>query len=401
MRDDELLSLVKKLISIPSSYYHESEIVNFCALYLDNKNLNPQVIGYSETKVIGYSGQNIVSVIDSGKPGITVLLNGHLDTVPVCSGWETNPFIPTEKDDSIYGLGAVDMKSGSAILMQIADYLNTHKDLWCGRVILTLVTDEEGPYGLGADALINKHILPPIDLVISCEPSAAFSNLNFPVLCLGARGCFVYNIDFHGKSAHASTPELGINAAIEASKFVLESSKVVLKEDKVLGKGSFCILKFNSDGGACSVPDEARVTVHRHIVSFEDEDYVINEAKELIKNAGVKIPYTIAVRPEPSRGARYYKPYYVDKKNKYVEPFIKAVKDVNDGKINIDYFKSIGDFNYFGTRLYDKDGNNPATFILGPEGGNFHASNEYVVIDSIYKTRDAIIKYLTNILKGN
>ena len=151
--------------------------------------------------------------------------------------------------------------SDLAILMQIADYLNTHKDLWCGRVILTLVTDEEGPYGLGADALINKHILPPIDLVISCEPSAAFSNLNFPVLCLGARGCFVYNIDFHGKSAHASTPELGINAAIEASKFVLESSKVVLKEDKVLGKGSFCILKFNSDGGACSVPEIGRAHV--------------------------------------------------------------------------------------------------------------------------------------------
>ncbi|MFA7127511.1 MAG: hypothetical protein WC182_08200, partial [Bacilli bacterium] len=63
------------------------------------------------------------------------------------------------------------------------------------------------------------------------------------------------------------------------------------------------------------------------------------------------------------------------------------------------YFASIGDFNYFGTRLYDKNGNNPATFIFGPDGANFHAANEYVYIDSIIKTRETIIKYLLSILK--
>jgi len=397
--EDNLLSLVKKMISIPSPYYQENDIVDFCSLWLDSKNINFQVIGYNETKVIGYSGKNIVCMIDSKKPGLTVMLNGHLDTVPICTGWTTNPFIPTEIDGKLYGLGAVDMKSGSAILMNIANYLNSNKDKWSGKVILTLVTDEEGPYGLGADALINKNILPPIDVVVSCEPSAAFSKDDFPVLCLGARGCFVYNVDFHGVSAHASTPEKGVNAMVEAAKFILETRNVVLKEDPVLGKGSFCVLKVNSDGGACSVPDEAQVTIHRHIVTFEDEDYVINEARELIKEAKINIPYDISVRPEPSKGARYYKPYYIDRKNEYVEPFIKAIKETNDGKANIDYFASIGDFNYFGTRLYDKNGNNPATFIFGPDGANFHAANEYVYIDSIIKTRETIIKYLLSILK--
>ena len=397
--EDNLLSLVKKMISIPSPYYQENNIVDFCSLWLDSKNIDYQVIGYNETKVIGYSGKNIVCMIDSKKPGLTVMLNGHLDTVPICTGWTTNPFIPTEIDGKLYGLGAVDMKSGSAVLMNIANYLNSNKDKWSGKVILTLVTDEEGPYGLGADALINKNVLPPIDVVVSCEPSAAFSKDDFPVLCLGARGCFVYNVNFHGVSAHASTPEKGVNAMIEAAKFILETRNVVLKEDPVLGKGSFCVLKVNSDGGACSVPDEAQVTIHRHIVTFEDEDYVINEARELIKEAKINIPYDISVRPEPSKGARYYKPYYIDRKNKYVEPFIKAIKETNDGKANIDYFASIGDFNYFGTRLYDKNGNNPATFIFGPDGANFHAANEYVYIDSIIKTRETIIKYLLSILK--
>jgi len=399
MEEDNLLSLVKKMISIPSPYYQENDIVDFCDLWLDNKNLDPKVIGYNETKVIGYSGKNIICMVDSGKPGITVMLNGHLDTVPICNGWTTNPFIPTEIDNRLYGLGAIDMKSGSAILMNVTNYLNQNKDKWCGKLLLTLVTDEEGPYGLGADALINKNVLPPIDVVISAEPSAAFSDKEFPVLCLGARGCFVYNVNFHGVSAHASTPEKGINAMVEASKFILETKKLELKEDPVLGKGSFCIIKANSDGGACSVPDEAQVTVHRHIVSFENEKYVVDEAKELIKNAKVEIPYDISIRPEPSKGARYYKPYYIDKKNKYVGPFIDAIKEANKGKANIDYFASIGDFNYFGTRLFDKNGYNPATFIFGPNGKNFHAANEYVEINSIIKTRETLVNYLLKIMK--
>lgn len=401
MEDEYLLSLVKKMISIPSVYYQENELVNFCSLWLDNNDLDHKVIGYTESNIVGYSGKNIVCTVDSGKPGPTILLNGHLDTVPVCTGWETEPFIPTEVDGKLYGLGAIDMKSGSAVLMVVTKYLNEHKDLWDGKIILTLVTDEEGPYGLGADALINNHVLPPVDCVVSCEPSAGFSKKEFPVLCLGARGCFVYNIDFHGKSTHASTPEKGINAMIEASKFIVETEKVDLKVDPILGKGSFCILSAGADGGACSVPDEARVTVHRHIVSFEDEKYVLDEARELIKNAGVRIPYDIAVRPQPSRGSRYYKPYFVEKGNKFIKPFEEAVKKANNGKLNIDYLSSIGDFNYFGTRLFDEFGKNPATFILGPAGGNIHAANEYVIIDTVLKTRDSIIEFLKSVMKGN
>ena len=398
MKDDSLLTLVKKLISIPSVYYHEEDIINYCASWLKNNGMQVKIMKYHEKLVIGYSGKNIISIIDSGKPGKTILLNGHLDTVPVCDGWNSDPFIPLEDNGRIYGLGAVDMKSGSAILMNVFNYLNRHKDCLTGRVILTLVSDEEGPYGLGADSLINDYKLPPIDLVISCEPSAAFSNQNFPVLCLGARGCFVYNVDFYGKSAHASQPESGVNAALEAAKFILESKKVNLESDGILGKGSFCVLKVNSDGGACSVPDEARVTIHRHIVSFEDEKYVLNEAKNLIKKAGIKIPYKISLRPEPSLGARYYKPYYVEKDNPYALKFIDTIKSENNGKINIDYFSSIGDFNYFATRLFNKNKKHPATFIFGPDGGNFHKANEYVVVDTIYKTYNTILKYILDII---
>ena len=44
-------------------------------------------------------------------------LNGHIDTVPVCEGWETDPFTPVIKDGRMYGLGACDMKAGLACIL--------------------------------------------------------------------------------------------------------------------------------------------------------------------------------------------------------------------------------------------------------------------------------------------
>ena len=78
MDEDNLLSLVKKLISIPSVYYQENDIIDFCNLWLSNKDLNPKVMNYNETKVIGYSGKNIICVVDSGKPGITVMMKKEI-----------------------------------------------------------------------------------------------------------------------------------------------------------------------------------------------------------------------------------------------------------------------------------------------------------------------------------
>ena len=400
MNNQELFSFIKKIISIPSEYYHEDDLISFCNLFLKSKNLEPKIYKYKEELLTHYEGKNLVLEIDSKKKGPTILLNGHLDTVNISNGWDTNPFVPTLIDNKLYGLGSCDMKSGSAILIAIAIYFNEHKELWRGKIILTLVSDEEGPYGLGTHYLLKENILPPVDVVLSLEPSAAFSFKDYPVLCLGARGALVYKIDFYGKSAHASNPELGINALFEASKFILESKNIKFKKHKYLGKGSFSILKCEADGGACNVIEKCTLTIHRHIVEGEDFDFIKREAEEIIKKAKISIPYKIYLREAPDKESSFYKPYYINKNNLFVKKFIETIKIENNNECNLDYFKSVGDFNYFATRLKNKNGQSPIVFIYGVDGGNYHSSNEYVEIDTIYKTKDTIIKYLLTILKG-
>src|ERR1700737_1694258 len=54
---------------------------------------------------------------DSGKSGPHLLFTGHLDTKPVCEGWQRDPFDGAIEDGRLHGHGVMDMKAGLGSLM--------------------------------------------------------------------------------------------------------------------------------------------------------------------------------------------------------------------------------------------------------------------------------------------
>src|SRR4051812_25467602 len=53
--------------------------------------------------------------------GRGLILSGHMDAVPAReSGWESDPFILTERDDRYVGRGAADMKGFLAVALNAA-----------------------------------------------------------------------------------------------------------------------------------------------------------------------------------------------------------------------------------------------------------------------------------------
>lgn len=82
--------------------------------------------------------------LDSGRPGKTLMLIGHIDTVDVTDGWNTDPFTPTEVGDRVYGRGAMDMKGGLAAILETLEYYAAHTDEICGKILACFVSDEEG-----------------------------------------------------------------------------------------------------------------------------------------------------------------------------------------------------------------------------------------------------------------
>ncbi|WZL71848.1 ArgE/DapE family deacylase [Clostridiaceae bacterium 35-E11] len=395
INQERVVELLRKLVEIHSPYFHEEEIMQFVYGWLKERNLQPQLHKYEENRITKYKGINVIGQLEGKEKGPCILLNGHLDTVNICEGWEKDPLQATLEGDRLYGLGTLDMKSGDvALLLALEAFYKTAKTFH-GKIIYSFVSDEEGPYGLGTNALIEDKIISDADVAIVTEPSSGFSGEAFPCFCLGARGGYNYTVEFKGKSAHAANPEMGISAILDSAKVMLELKKTEMMEDEKLGKGSICIIEAGGGGQACSVADKAFFTVFRHVVRGEDKEYVKNELYEAVKRAEIQSEVTMKFRDAPSDESQGFQPYIADQENPYIRKMEESVKKVCGKEPNIAYFSSIGDFNYLGSRL------KVPTVVFGPDGANYHTANEYVKIDTIVDTANVIYEFLINTLTND
>ena len=388
---EQTTKLLMDLVSIESPYFEEEKIMDYVHKWFQQSNIEAFVHKYHEKKVTGFKGKNVVVNLVGKEKGPVICLNGHLDTVKLCNGWTANPKGEI-KGDRLYGVGALDMKSGCvATMIALKAFVENHKD-FKGEIISTYVSVEEGPYGMGTNALIEEGIIKDVDFSIITEPSAGFTGNKFPDICLGARGGYGLEIEFFGKSSHAATPELGINAAECASKVVGELKNVDYIVDPHLGKGSACVVAIESDGGACSVPDYAKVKLFWHIVVGESEETIAKEIEKAIERAHIQCKYKINFREAPSEGSKGFMPYTITGGEPIAKEFIETVENICAVKPSISYFQSIGDFNYLGSRL------GAPAIIFGAAGSNFHGSDEYVELDSVFKTAEVVYAFLEKIL---
>jgi succinyl-diaminopimelate desuccinylase len=347
---------------------------------------------FHEDRTCDYKGVNVVGALESGHSGPTVVVNGHLDTVKLCDGWTRDPFAASIDGNRMYGLGACDMKGGCAAIMMALREFAKRKESFEGKILYSLVCDEEGPFGLGTDALILDGLIPKdADVAVIAEPSSAFSGVPFPSLCLGARGGWNYSVRVKGKSAHGAQPEKGINAVSEAAKILLELEKTELAPHEKLGPGSICCIDFHGGGAALSVPDEAVFSVFRHVVVGETKETVLREARAAIERAGTDAKAEVRFRDAPHDDCDGFPAYVVPEDDPYVNEMKASMKATTGKEPAISYFSSVGDFCYTGGRL------GIPTLVAGPKGANFHGADEYVELDTVTKTAEFLYDFLSRI----
>lgn len=387
-----MVQLLTTLVEIPSPYFEEKGIMDFVYHWLLSNELPAEYHLYHEEKITDFQGVNVLGRLKGNRSGPKILLNGHLDTVQICEGWNRDPLVAQVEGNRLYGLGALDMKSGAAAILLAVDAFQKLVKDFSGEVIYTFVSDEEGPFGLGTDALIVDEKVIDADVAIVPEPSSGFCKVPFPCLCLGARGGWNYTVEVKGKSAHAANPEQGINAVIEAAKIILELEKAPLRMDEKLGKGSICILGMQGGGAVCSVADRASFTVFRHVVRGEDQEYVKKEFAEAVQRANIQGTVKMSFRDSPHEKNGGFDPYIVSLENPYTKNILESIYKTTGIAGNVQYFSSIGDFNYLATRL------SIPTFVFGPSGENYHGPDEYVNIDSAVATSKVILNFLLQVL---
>lgn len=404
---EEVVGLLRSLVSVKSHYFHEDDIMEFVNGWLTDNGLPARIHEYYEEKETHFNGKNVIGEIDGGRPGPVIYLNCHLDTVNLCEGWTLPPYEGVVRDGYMYGVGALDMKAGCCCTMlALAAFYREFGDSFRGRIIYNFVSDEEGPYGLGTTAIILDNISNiaggmqtsgvrgayqngGADFAIITEPSAGFTGGAHPCLALGAKGGYNYRIRLRGRSAHAATPELGINALTEAGKIMTEIENMAVVTDKKLGSSTPCVINLIMNANACSVPDDVAVEVFHHTVRGETPEKIRASIEKAVRKAGIRCSYEISFRQSPAEGFDGgFMPYCTDENDPYVQTLSQAIAEVCGRKPSYTYFQSIGDFNHIGGKL------GIPTVLFGPDGDNFHSYDERVRIKSVCEIAESIFEFL-------
>ncbi len=103
-----------------------------------------------------YQGRkNLVARLLGSGGGRSLLLNGHMDTVPTrAEAWKASPWLPDMRRGRLYGLGTFDMKAGLAAQAVVLCALRVGGVRLRGDVIFESVVDEE--WGGGGGTLAGR-----------------------------------------------------------------------------------------------------------------------------------------------------------------------------------------------------------------------------------------------------
>lgn len=205
-------NILKKIIEIPSYVdedHNEAELAQWIIQFF-KKHTSYHIV---EQQVSSTRKNIIVSLKNNPK----VALFGHMDTV--LPKQESNyPFRARVSKEKIYGLGAVDMKAGLAIMLALAK-----KYPKCSELGFVFTVDEEYEF-LGALKLKEIKDFRPT-YVINLEPTDN-------TILLGCRGITEFSFSVHGIAAHSGRKSSGINAIEKSVQLIQEFQKVLSALDK-------------------------------------------------------------------------------------------------------------------------------------------------------------------------
>lgn len=219
-----------------------------------------------------------------------LLYNGHLDTVPVgdVNNWEVDPFGAVIRENRMFGRGVADMKGGVAAMLMAAKVLAAENVPLKGSLVLSFVGDEETGGMKGAGYLMENGYYAP-DMVVVGEIT------NDSGIAIAEKGAAVYVLTTRGKTAHGSTPWVGVNAIDKMVRILYRLQTELVpalgrRESGFLPPASMNIGTIRGGVGFNVVADSCEVVIDRRTLPAESIDAVTREIQEVIDDVKRKDP---------------------------------------------------------------------------------------------------------------
>jgi len=184
-------------------------------------------VAYEE---VGPGRPNIIAVYDTGRPGKTLLFEGHTDVVTAGDreSWSYDPFGGTVVGGRLYGRGACDTKGNLAAAVSAVHAVKRSGANIGGKIMLCIPCDEEGMM-IGIKDFIRRGWASGVDGAIICEPEDN-------QICISQKGAMRAIVRTYGKMAHGAMPLTGINPNTRMAKIIVGMEELEAYEKARLGE---------------------------------------------------------------------------------------------------------------------------------------------------------------------
>ncbi len=267
-RRDAMVETTRQLVELESPSDNKSAVDRLGSLLAGRFE---KLGGHSKFHKVQDFGNHLQVDFPGRRGGKPVLLLGHFDTVYPMGTLQNMPCKIT--DGKLSGPGALDMKSGIAMMLHAIEALRDwHSDALPRPVTVLLVTDEE--VGSDSSRRITESVARNSAAVLVLEPS--FGNKG--AIKTARKGVGEYVIEVTGIAAHSGLDfEKGESAILELARQILEVPKLIDKK-----RGLTLNVGLVKGGTRVNViPDSASATLDVRVTSMKDAAQIEKQLRSL------------------------------------------------------------------------------------------------------------------------
>jgi succinyl-diaminopimelate desuccinylase len=314
-----------------------------------------------------------------------VCFAGHTDVVPAgpLGQWQSDPFVPTERDGHLYGRGAADMKTSlAAFVTAIEGFLAGHPEPR-GSIALLITSDEEGVATDGTVKVVDRLEARSerIDYCIVGEPTCV-DRLGDTVKN-GRRGSLGGRLIVRGLQGHVAYPQLARNPVHLFAPALAELSTVEWdRGDEYFPPTTLQVSNIHAGTGASNViPGELEVLFNFRFSAASTADGLAARVRAILDRHRLDYALEWSLSGNP----------FLTPRGKLVDTMVTAIREVTGVEAEISTTGGTSDGRFI-ARIC------PQIVEFGPVNMSIHKLNEHVALDAVEPLRAVYQRVLEKLL---
>ena len=278
MDKQEKIKILQDVIQLETPNGNEEIVALYYKNLLEAHGIESELIQYADGRA------NLVAELKEGdQAGKILAVSGHMDVVDAGNPdlWTYPPYGAEIHDGVMYGRGTTDMKAGlTALIIAMIELKESGQDFSGTVRLLACVGEEIGM--LGSKQLTDLGYTEDIDGMIIAEPSTPYYNTKH-------KGSIQYQVIAHGRAAHSSTPEKGVNTIQLINDFINKTNVKIdeaaaTAENDMLGKMLNVFTMIEGGNQINSVPEYTVLSGNARTIPEVGNDVVVGIFNDVIED---------------------------------------------------------------------------------------------------------------------